>query len=107
MGCYKRSNFSSDDDIPEKLNQTFSKCMSQGILNFDDDMPEDGCVDTNKVFDKDILATAFESTFLDLFGVACTCPSTGCNDPRGRYTFYSNVTYVLFVYYSYYVGSTY
>ena len=78
--------------------------MSQGILDFDDDMPEDGCVDTNKVFDKDILGTAFESAFLDLLGVACTCPSTGCNDPRGRYirfiqifTFYSNVLFIIVI----------
>ena len=51
------------------------------------DFPEDKCLDTNVVFDKEILNRALNSTFVDLAGVACTCSETGCNDPRGMYKY--------------------
>ena len=62
---------------------TYSLCMNRTEGGYEN-IPEKGCVDTNKAFDKDFLSQALSSTILDVSGVACSCLTSGCNDPRGR-----------------------
>ena len=65
---------------------TYSLCLNHSKVGFVN-IPEEGCVDTNKALDKDLLNVLSNGTtiVLDIAGVACSCLTSGCNDPRGTY----------------------
>ena len=70
-----------------KAEVTFSQCLDHSTEGLDD-LPEEGCVDTNKAFDAEKLGNYLGITFHEHMGVACSCLTPGCNDPRGINTSY-------------------